>query len=171
MAGRIPGAKYVELPGVDHIAWIGDVDALLSEVQEFVTGVRPPSEVDRVLATVLFIDIVGSTERVAALGDARWRDLMGKYHQQVGRVVARLGGRVINTAGDGVFASFDGPARAIRCACAVRDAVGALGLTLRSGVHTGECEVHGDQIAGIAVHIGARVAAHAEPGEILLRAP
>jgi class 3 adenylate cyclase len=168
MAGQIPGAKYVELPGVDHAFWIGDTDALLSEVQEFVTGVRPPSEVDRVLATVLFIDIVGSTERAAALGDAHWRDLMGKYHQQVGRVVARLGGRVINTAGDGVFASFDGPARAIRCACAVRDAVAALGLTLRSGVHTGECEVHGDQIAGIAVHIGARVAAHAEPGEILL---
>jgi class 3 adenylate cyclase/alpha-beta hydrolase superfamily lysophospholipase len=168
VAGQIPGAKYVELPGVDHLAWIGDVDALLSEIQEFVTGVRPPSEVDRVLATILFIDIVGSTERAAVLGDARWRDLMGKYHQQVGRVVARLGGRVINTAGDGVFASFDGPARAIRCACAVRDAVGSLGLTLRSGVHTGEVEVHGDQIAGIAVHIGARVAALAEPGEILL---
>ena len=168
MAGQIPDAKYVELPGEDHIAWIGEVDILLAEIQEFVTGVRPASEVDRILATVLFVDIVGSTDRSAALGDARWRDLMNNYHQQVGKEVARLGGRVINTAGDGVFASFDGPARAIRCACAVRDAVAALGLTVRSGLHTGECEVDGDKIAGIAVHIGARVAAHAGPGEILL---
>jgi len=168
MAGQIPGAKYVELPGEDHIAWIGEVDILLAEIQEFVTGVRPTSEVDRILATVLFVDIVGSTDRAAALGDARWRDLMNNYQQQVGKEVARLGGRVINTAGDGVFASFDGPARAIRCACAVRDGVAALGLTVRSGLHTGECEVDGDKIAGIAVHIGARVAAHAGPGEILL---
>jgi class 3 adenylate cyclase/pimeloyl-ACP methyl ester carboxylesterase len=168
MAGQIPGAKYLELPGIDHIPWIGEIDVLLAEVQEFVTGVRPPSEVDRILATVLFVDIVGSTERAAALGDARWRDLMDNYQQQVGKEVARLGGRVINTAGDGVFASFDGPARAIRCACAVRDAVAALGLMIRSGLHTGECEIDGDKIAGIAVHIGARVAAHAGPGEILL---
>jgi class 3 adenylate cyclase/alpha-beta hydrolase superfamily lysophospholipase len=168
MAGQIPGAKYVELPGEDHVAWIGEVDILLAEIQEFVTGVRPASEVDRILATVLFVDIVGSTDRAAALGDARWRDLMNNYQQKVGKEVARLGGRVINTAGDGVFASFDGPARAIRCACAVRDAVAALGLTVRSGLHTGECEVDGDKIAGIAVHIGARVAAHAGPGEILL---
>jgi class 3 adenylate cyclase/alpha-beta hydrolase superfamily lysophospholipase len=168
MAGQIRGAKYVELLGEDHIAWIGEVDNLLAEIQEFVTGVRPASEVDRILATVLFVDIVSSTERAVALGDARWRDLMGNYQQQVGKEVARLGGRVINTAGDGVFASFDGPARAIRCACAVRDAVAALGLTIRSGLHTGECEIDGDKIAGIAVHIGARVAAHAGPGEILL---
>jgi class 3 adenylate cyclase/alpha-beta hydrolase superfamily lysophospholipase len=168
MAGQIPDAKYVELPGEDHIAWIGEVDILLAEIQEFVTGVRPASEVDRILATVLFVDIVGSTDRAAALGDARWRDLMNNYQQQVGKEVARLGGRVINTAGDGVFASFDGPARAVRCACAVRDGVAALGLTVRSGLHTGECEVDGDKIAGIAVHIGARVAAHAGPGEILL---
>jgi class 3 adenylate cyclase/alpha-beta hydrolase superfamily lysophospholipase len=168
MAGQIPGAKYVELPGEDHVAWIGEVDILLAEIQEFVTGARPASEVDRILATVLFVDIVGSTDRAAALGDARWRDLMNNYQQKVGKEVARLGGRVINTAGDGVFASFDGPARAIRCACAVRDGVAALGLTVRSGLHTGECEVDGDKIAGIAVHIGARVAAHAGPGEILL---
>ena len=168
MAEQIPAAKFVELPGADHIAWIGEVDTLLAEIQEFLTGVRPASEVDRVLATVLFVDIVGSTARAAALGDARWRDLMDNYQQQVGKEVARLGGRVINTAGDGVFASFDGPARAIRCACAVRDAVAALGLTIRSGLHTGECDINGDKIAGIAVHIGARVAAHAGPGEILL---
>jgi class 3 adenylate cyclase len=148
--------------------WVGEVDPLLVEIREFVTGVRPASEVDRILATVLFVDIVGSTDRAAALGDARWRDLMNNYQQQVGKEVARLGGRVINTAGDGVVASFDGPARAIRCACAVRDGVAALGLTVRSGLHTGECEVDGDKIAGIAVHIGARVAAHAGPGEILL---
>jgi pimeloyl-ACP methyl ester carboxylesterase len=156
MAGQIPGAKYVELPGVDHVAWAGEVDPLLAEIQEFVTGVRPPAEVNRVLATVLFVDVVGSTERAAALGDARWRDLMDTYQQQVGKEVARLGGRVINTAGDGMFASFEGPARAIRCACAVREVVAALGLTIRSGLHTGECEVDGDKIAGIAVHIGAR---------------
>jgi class 3 adenylate cyclase/alpha-beta hydrolase superfamily lysophospholipase len=168
MAGRIPGARYVELPGIDHVAWIGEVDPLLAEIQEFVTGVRPASEVDRILATVLFVDIVGSTERAAALGDVRWRDLMDSYQQQVGKEVARSGGRVINTAGDGVFASFEGPARAIRCACAVRESVAALGLTIRSGLHTGECEIDGDKIAGIAVHIGARVAAHAAPDEILL---
>jgi class 3 adenylate cyclase/alpha-beta hydrolase superfamily lysophospholipase len=168
MAGQIPGAKYVELPGVDHVPWAGEVDPLLSEIQEFVTGVRPPTEVNRVLATVLFVDVVGSTERAAALGDARWRDLMDAYQHHVGNEVARLGGRVVNTAGDGIFASFEGPARAIRCACAVREAVTALGLTIRSGLHTGECDVDGDKIAGIAVHIGARVAAHAGAGEILL---
>lgn len=168
MAGQIPGAKYVELPGVDHVAWAGEVDPLLAEIQEFVTGVRPPAEVNRVLATVLFVDMVGSTERAAALGDARCRDLMDSYQQQVGKEVARFGGRVINTAGDGVFASFEGPARAIRCARAVREAVAALGLTIWCGLHTGECEIDGDKIAGIAVHIGARMAAHAGAGEILI---
>jgi class 3 adenylate cyclase/alpha-beta hydrolase superfamily lysophospholipase len=168
MAQQIPAAKFVELAGADHIAWIGDVDTLLAEVQEFVTGVRPACEMDRVLATVLFVDIVGSTERAAELGDVRWRDLMENFQHQVSKEVARSGGRVINTAGDGVFASFNGPARAIRCACAVRDAVAAMGLTVRSGLHTGECEIDDDTVAGIAVHIGARVAAHAAPGEILL---
>ena len=168
IASRIEHAKYVELPGVDHIAWLGDADALVAEVQEFLTGVRPISEVDRVLATVLFVDIVGSTERASMLGDARWRDLIASFHRLVAREVQRYRGRVVDTAGDGVFASFDGPARAIRCACAVRDAVTALGLTVRSGVHTGECEVSGDKIAGIAVHVGARVAAAAAPGEVLV---
>ena len=168
IAARIGDAKYVELPGADHIAWLGDADGLVDEVQEFLTGVRPVSEVDRVLTTVLFVDIVGSTERAAMLGDARWRDLMANYHGHVAREVARFRGRVVDTAGDGVFASFDGPARAIRCACAVRDAVTALGIVIRGGVHTGECEVSGDKIAGIAVHVGARVAAAAAPGEILL---
>ena len=125
-------------------------------------------EADRVLATVLFIDIVQSTQRVTAIGDSRWRDLVDNYHQQVRKEVVRLGGRVVNTAGDGIFATFDGPARAIKCARAVRDVVGSLGLAIRCGIHTGECVIEGDDVAGIAVHIGARVAARADPGEILL---
>ncbi len=168
IAGRIPGARYIEQPGADHIPWLGDSDALIGEIQEFLTGVRPTSEVDRILATVMFVDIVGSTERAAALGDARWRDLLASYHQHVRREITRFRGRIIDTVGDGVFASFDGPARAIRCAGAVRDAVATLGLTIRGGLHTGECEVAGDKVAGIAVHIGARVAASAGPGETLV---
>jgi class 3 adenylate cyclase/pimeloyl-ACP methyl ester carboxylesterase len=168
MAGQIPAAKFVELPGDDHIPWIGNADPLLAEIQEFLTGERPVLEADRVLATVLFIDIVQSTQRATAIGDLRWRDLVDNYHQQVGKEVARLRGRVVNTAGDGVFAIFDGPARAIKCARAVRDVVGSLGLAIRCGIHTGECVIEGDDVAGIAVHIGARIAARAEPGEILL---
>lgn len=168
MAGQIPAAKFVELPGDDHIAWIGNADPLLAEIQEFLTGERPVLEADRVLATVLFIDIVQSTQRATAIGDSRWRDLVDNYHQQVGKEVARLRGRVVNTAGDGVFAIFDGPARAIKCARTVRDVVGSLGLAIRCGIHTGECVIEGEDVAGIAVHIGARVAAHADPGEILL---
>jgi class 3 adenylate cyclase len=116
----------------------------------------------------MFVDIVGSTEQAAALGDARWRDLLANYHERVSTEITRFRGRVIDTAGDGVFASFDGPARAIRCASAIRDVVGRLGLTIRGGLHTGECEVAGDKVAGIAVHIGARVAASAGPGETLV---
>jgi class 3 adenylate cyclase/pimeloyl-ACP methyl ester carboxylesterase len=168
MAGQIPSAKFVELPGDDHIPWIGNADPLLSEIQEFLTGEPPLLEADRVLATVLFIDIVQSTQRAAAIGDSRWRDLINNYQQQVGKEVTRLGGRVVNTAGDGVFATFDGPARAIKCARAVRDVVGTLGLAIRCGIHTGECVIEGNNVAGIAVHIGARVAARAAPGEILL---
>jgi class 3 adenylate cyclase/alpha-beta hydrolase superfamily lysophospholipase len=168
MAEQIPAAKFVELPGDDHVAWIGNADPLLAEVQEFLTGERPVIEVDRVLATVLFVDIVQSTQRATAIGDSRWRDLVDDYQQQVGKEVARHGGRVVNTAGDGVFAIFDGPARAIKCARTVRDVVGTLGLTIRCGIHTGECVVEGNDVAGIAVHIGARVAARANPGEILL---
>jgi class 3 adenylate cyclase/pimeloyl-ACP methyl ester carboxylesterase len=168
MAGQIPGAKFVELPGDDHIPWIGNADPLLAEIQEFLTGETPMLEADRVLATVMFIDIVQSTQRATAIGDSRWRDLVEDYQQQVDKEVARLGGRVVNTAGDGVFAIFDGPARAIKCARAVRDVVGTLGLAIRCGIHTGECEIGGNDVAGIAVHIGARVAARADPGEILL---
>ena len=168
MAGQIPAAKFVELPGDDHIPWIGDTEPLLAAVQEFLTGETPVLEADRVLATVLFIDIVQSTQRATAIGDTRWRDLVDNYQQQVGKEVARFGGRVVNTAGDGVFATFDGPARAIKCARAVRNAVGALGLAIRCGIHTGECVIEGNDVAGIAVHIGARVAARANPGEILI---
>ena len=168
MAGQIPAAKFVELPGDDHIPWIGDTEPLLAAVQEFLTGETPVLEADRVLATVLFIDIVQSTQRATAIGDTRWRDLVDNYQQQVGKEVARFGGRVVNTAGDGVFATFDGPARAIKCARAVRDAVGALGLAIRCGIHTGECVIEGNDVAGIAVHIGARVEARANPGEILI---
>jgi len=168
MAEQIPTARFVELLGDDHLGWIGNTDSLLAEVQEFVTGERPIIEADRVLATVLFVDIVQSTERATAIGDSRWRDLVDDYQRQVGKEVARLGGRVVNTAGDGVFAIFEGPARAIKCACAVRDVVGALGLAIRCGIHTGECVVEGNDVAGIAVHIGARVAARANAGEILL---
>jgi len=137
-------------------------------VQEFLTGARPAADVDRVLATVMFVDIVGSTERAAALGDARWKDVLGRFHDYAHRETERFRGRVIDTAGDGVFASFDGPARAIRCANAIRDAVATLGLKVRAGLHTGECEVAGDKVTGIAVHIGARVASSAEPGETLV---
>jgi class 3 adenylate cyclase len=168
MAGQIPAARFVELPGDDHLAWIGDTEPLLAEIQEFLTGERPVLEADRVLATILFVDIVQSTQRATAIGDSRWRDLVGNYQQQVGKEVARLGGRVVNTAGDGVFAIFDGPARAIKCARAVRDVVGTLGLAIRSGIHTGECVIEGNDVTGVAVHIGARVAARANPGEILL---
>jgi len=168
MAERIPGAKYVELPGADHLPWIGDHDAILDEAEEFLTGVRRGPEPDRVLATVLFTDIVGSTERAAELGDRRWRDLLDGYYALVRRELGRFRGREIDTAGDGFFAAFDGPARAIRCACAVRDAVRPLGIGIRAGLHTGEVEVMGDKVGGIAVHIGARVAAHAGADEVLV---
>ena len=166
-AARIPGARFVELPGDDHL-FVGDQDAILDEVEEFLTGVRPSPEPDRVLATVLFTDIVGSTERAVEIGDRRWRELLESYHALVRGELVRFRGREIDTAGDGVFATFDGPARAIRCACAIRDAVKSLGISIRAGLHTGECEVTGSKVRGIAVHIGARVAAHAAPGEVVV---
>ena len=168
IAGQISGAKYVELDGVDHLPFVGNADAILDEVEEFLTGVRHVPEPDRVLATVLFADIVGSTERAAALGDRRWRDLLQSYQTLARRELERHRGREIDTAGDGVLAAFDGPARAMRCACAISDAVRALGIEVRAGLHTGECEVIGPKLGGIAVHIGARVAAHAGAGEVLV---
>jgi class 3 adenylate cyclase len=146
---------------------VGNSDAIIDEIGEFLTGVRPV-EIDRVLATILFTDIVGSTERTLALGDRRWRERLEQYDATVRRELARFRGREIDRAGDGLFAAFDGPARAIRCACRIRDEVRLLGLEVRSGLHAGECEVLGDKISGIAVHVGARVAAAAEPGEVLV---
>jgi class 3 adenylate cyclase len=168
MARHIPGAKLIELSGDDHTPWIGDRQALLAEVEHFLTGRRQLQELERVLATVLFIDIVGSTERAAALGDTPWRAILEAFYAKVRDVLQLHRGREINTAGDGVFASFDGPARAIRCAAAIRDSICPLNLEIRCGLHTGECEVLGDDLAGIAIHTGARVAALANPGEILV---
>ena len=168
LAERIPGAKFVELQGIDHVPWLSDADVVVNEIEEFLTGTRQTPEADRVLATVLFTDIVGATERVAKLGDRRWHDLLTSHHVLVRRELARFRGREIDSAGDGFFAAFDGPARAVRCACAISDAVQSLGIEVRAGLHTGECEVMGDKIGGIAVHIGARIAAHAGAGEILV---
>ncbi|MDP9490755.1 MAG: adenylate/guanylate cyclase domain-containing protein [Actinomycetota bacterium] len=168
IAKQIPGAKYVELPGDEHLIWAGDVDAVIDEVEEFLTGARSVHEADRVLATVLFTDIVGSTEHAAELGDRRWGTVIEEHHALVRRELERFRGREVDTAGDGFLATFDGPARAIRCACAVRDAVRSLRLEIRAGLHTGECELMGDKVGGIAVHTGARVTSAASPGEVLV---
>jgi len=168
IAAQIPGAKYVELGGDDHLVWVGDSDSLLDEVEEFLTGVRRGPEPDRILATVLFTDLVGSTELAARLGDRRWRRLLEAHNRTIAGELARWRGREVDSRGDGVLAAFDGPARAIRCACAIRDGVRALGLEIRAGVHTGECELVGTKLEGVAVHIGARVAALGGPGEVLV---
>jgi len=168
LAERIAGAKLVEIPGNDHSPWVGDTETVLTEVEEFLTGARHNAEADRVLATVLFIDIVRSTERAAEVGDSRWRDLLEAYYSLARRQLTRFRGRELDTAGDGLFAAFDGPARAVCCAAAIRDGMRALDLEVRAGVHTGECELIGEKMGGIAVHIGARVAALAGPGEVLV---
>jgi class 3 adenylate cyclase/pimeloyl-ACP methyl ester carboxylesterase len=168
MTGMIAGSRYVELPGDDHLPFVGDQDAILDEIEEFLTGARHHADLDRVLATVLFTDIVGSTERAAALGDKRWRDLLESYNQVIREELERFRGREVDTAGDGFFATFDGPARAIRCACAMRSKLARLGIEIRAGLHTGECELVGDKVRGISVHIGSRVASLATPGEVLV---
>jgi class 3 adenylate cyclase len=168
IAAQIPGARFLELPGEDHLPWAGDQDRLLDEVEEFLTGTRPVHEPDRVLATVLFTDIVGSTERAAELGDRRWRELLEAHEAAVRAELARYGGREVDTAGDGFLATFDGPARAIRAAHAIQESVRRLGIELRAGLHTGECEVANGKVRGIAVHTGARVASLAGPGEVLV---
>jgi pimeloyl-ACP methyl ester carboxylesterase len=168
LADRIPGAKLVELTGPDHVTFLSDADVVLDEIEEFLTGARQAAEPDRVLATVLFTDIVGATEKAATLGDRRWHDLLDNHHAAVRRELGRFRGREIDTAGDGFLAAFDGPARAVRCACSISDAVRPLGIEVRAGLHTGECEVMGDKLGGIAVHIGARVAALASASEVLV---
>jgi class 3 adenylate cyclase len=167
LAETVPGAQYVELEG-DHIPNTGDIEAIVDEVRAFLTGVREGPRVDRVLATVLFTDIVGSTERAARLGDRQWRTLLESHQEVVRGELARFRGHEVKTLGDGFLATFDGPARAIRSAVAIRDGVRRLGIELKSGLHTGECELMDDDVGGIAVHIGARVAASASPGEILV---
>ena len=168
IAEQIPGAKYVELAGIDHFPWVGNSDAVLDEVEQFLTGVRHGPEPDRVLATVMFTDIVDSTEHAAALGDRGWRNVLDRYYDETRKYLRIFRGREVDTAGDGFFATFDGPARGIRCACAIRDAVADLGIAIRAGLHTGECEVVGDKVLGIAVHLGARVAGCAEANEVLV---
>jgi len=168
LAEHLAGSRYVELPGADALHWVGDATPILDEVEEFVTGVRGASEAERVLITILFTDIVGSTARAAALGDDRWRDLLDNHDAVVRHELARFQGLEVNTAGDGFVATFISPSVALRCAEAIVDAVAALGIEVRVGVHSGEVEVRGDDIAGMAVHIGARVSALAGPSEVLV---
>jgi len=168
LAERIAGARYVELPGSDHMPMMGDVDALLNEVREFLTGERAAPESDRILATILFCDIVDSTIRAAELGDHEWKRLLLQFYAMVDGKLHHFRGRKLDTAGDGLFAAFDGPARAVRCGAALVDAAKALSLQVRVGVHTGECEVLGEKYSGIAVHLGARVASAADPGQVLV---
>jgi class 3 adenylate cyclase len=168
LAANIPGARYLELPGDDHIYFAGDADALLDEIEEFVTGARGTHDPDRVLATVMFTDIVSSTEHAARLGDRRWQLLMSDHDELFSNQISVYRGRTIRSTGDGVFASFDGPARAIRCALSLVEAARRLDVEIRAGLHTGECELAGDDLAGVTVHIGARIADLAEPHQVLV---
>lgn len=168
IAQNIPGAKLVELSGLDHVPYLSDADIIADEIEEFLTGVRRGPEPDRILATVLFTDIVGATEKAASLGDRRWHDLLDNHNTVVRRELAGFRGREIDTAGDGFLAAFDGPARAVRCACAISEKVRSLGIEVRAGLHTGECEVMDDKLGGIAVHIGARIAQLANAGDVLV---
>ena len=171
LAEHIPGARYTELPGADHLIQALDQDVLdrmLDEIEEFLTGTRQRPEPDRILATLLMNDIVGSTEQAVELGDRRWKELLTEYYASVRKELAAFHGHEVNTTGDGVLATFDGPARAIRCACSIRERVRSLGIRIRTGLHTGECELIDGGIGGIAVHIAARVAAQAGADEVLV---
>jgi class 3 adenylate cyclase len=170
LADMIPGATYVELPGRDHLPFVGDQDAVLDEIQDFLTGIRRGPTPDRVLATLLFTDVVGSTERAAHIGDQAWRDLLERHNILIRKQLGRFRGREIDTTGDGFLAIFDGPARAVRCAQAICVDVRGLGLEIRAGVHSGEVELVGDDVRGLAAHIGARVMSLAGPGEVLVSA-
>jgi class 3 adenylate cyclase len=168
IASQVTGSRFVELPGADHFMWAGDSDRIVDEVESFLTGMSHSSDTDRILTTVLFTDIVGSTETAARIGDQRWRELLERHHTLVRRELGRWRGREVDTAGDGFLATFDGPARAVRSAVSIRDGLRELGLDVRAGIHTGEVEIAGDQVRGIAIHIGSRVAALASPGEVLV---
>jgi class 3 adenylate cyclase len=167
-AERIEGARFVELPGNDHFWWIGDTERLIDEVERFLTGSRHTHKGERVLATVLFTDIVASTERAAAVGDRVWRELLERHDALLRREVADSRGRVLKSMGDGYLVTFDGPARAIECAQAIVEESRELGIDVRAGVHTGECDALGDDVGGMAVNIGARIGATARPGEVLV---
>ena len=167
-AQQIRGAKVVELPGEDSLFFVGDTGPMLDAIEEFLTGQLPARHSDRVLATVLFTDIVGSTEHAAQVGDRRWKELLAAHDALLADEVERFRGRMVKSTGDGVLATFDGPGRAIRGACAIRDSAQTLGIDLRAGLHTGEIELIGDDVAGIAVHIGARVLGRAGSGEVLV---
>jgi class 3 adenylate cyclase len=169
IAQRIDGARYVELDGVDSLPFAGDSDAIVEEIEEFLTGVRRAGELSRALLTIVFTDIVDSTARAAALGDGRWRDLLARHDEELRKEIKRFEGREIKTVGDGFLATFDGPpSRALRCALAINESARELGIELRVGVHTGECELIGGDVGGMAVHIAARVGALAGPGEVLV---
>jgi class 3 adenylate cyclase len=168
VADHISGAKSVELPGADVMFFVGDTGSLLDAIEEFLTGQLPAHDTDRVLATVLFTDIVGSTDQAVRLGDRRWSELLATHDTLVRAEVERFRGRLVKSTGDGIMATFDGPGRAIRCASVIRESVRSLGIEVRAGLHTGEIELHGDDIGGIAVHIAQRVSARAGPGEVLV---
>ena len=168
LAEHIPNSRYVELDGADNLYWVGDADIILDEIEEFLTGARSGPSSDRVLATIMFTDIVGSTARLAELGDRRWGEILDRCNAAVRRQLERFRGREVKTTGDGILATFDGPARAVAGALAIRDAAAQLGLDVRVGVHAGEIEVLGTDIGGMAVHIAARVAALAKPGQVLV---
>jgi class 3 adenylate cyclase len=169
VAAKIPGARLAEFPGSDHLFYVGEnADDISDAIEEFLTGARGSAVADRVLATVLFTDIVGSTEKAAGLGDRRWRALLDDHHAMVRGILTRFRGHEVKTTGDGFLATFDWPARGVRCARAIADEVRSLGIDIRAGLHTGECEIIGDDVGGIAVHIGARVAALAGAGEVLV---
>ena len=169
LAEHIPGAKYVEIPGTDHLVLDQETqDLIANEIEEFITGTHRLLEPDRVLATIMFTDIVRSTERAAELGDARWREVLSNYYAVLRKELAAFRGHEVNTTGDGLLATFDGPARAMRCARSVREKMQPLGLQVRTGLHTGECELIGGNVGGIAVHIAARVAAIAGPDGVMV---
>jgi class 3 adenylate cyclase len=168
LAEHIEGARLIELPGADHLPWIGDFEAVAGGVEEFVTGARPAPRSDRVLATVLFTDIVDSTEHAARVGDREWKRTLEAHDAVVRRELDRFGGREAKHLGDGFLATFDGPARAVAGACAIRDAMSTVGVRVRAGLHSGECEVIADDVRGVAVHIGARVLGLAQPDEVLV---